>query len=162
MQNHAIPWNTMQYRATPCNTMQSHAIPCNTMQYHAKPCKTMKYHAIPCNTMQYHAIPCNTMQYYAIQCNTTQYHASLITVDGAYLCPVGSILAIFYIFACQIGAWVFDICFNGGIIWIMGDPKKFTEVQQFFFSRIVHALCKRFNFPWTRKMVSDAEPWHHL
>ena len=41
--------------------------------------------------MQYHATPCNTMQYYAIQCNTMQYHASLITADGAYHCPVGSI-----------------------------------------------------------------------
>merc|ERR1711952_201381 len=55
----------------------------------------MQYHAIPCNTMQYHAIPCNTMQYYAIQCSTMQYHASLITADGAYHCPVGSIKAIF-------------------------------------------------------------------
>merc|ERR1712047_238466 len=58
------------------------------MQYH-------KNHAIPCNTMQYHAIPCNTMQYNAIPCNTMQYHASLLTADGAYHCPVGSIMAIF-------------------------------------------------------------------
>merc|ERR1712163_103862 len=42
-----------------------------------------------------HAIPCNTMQYNAIPCNTMQYHASLITADGAYHCPVGSIMAIF-------------------------------------------------------------------
>ena len=55
----------------------------------------MKYHAIQCNTMQYHAIPCNTMQYHAIPCNILQYHASLITADGAYHCPVGSIMAIF-------------------------------------------------------------------
>merc|ERR1711873_199784 len=39
--------------------------------------------------MQYHAIPCNTMQYNVI------HHASLITPDGAYHCPVGSIMAIF-------------------------------------------------------------------
>ena len=58
----------------------------------------MQYHAIPCNTMQYHAIPCNTMQYNAIPCNTMQYNASLITADGAYHCPVGSIMAIFDIF----------------------------------------------------------------
>ena len=57
----------------------------------------MQYYAIPCNTMQYHAIQCNTMQYNAIQCNTMQYHASLITDDGAYDCPVGSIMAIFSI-----------------------------------------------------------------
>ena len=31
------------------------------------------------------------MQYHAIPCNTRQYHASLITADGAYHCPVGSI-----------------------------------------------------------------------
>ena len=37
------------------------------------------------------------MQYYAIQCNTMQYHAPLITADGAYHCPVGSIMAIFMI-----------------------------------------------------------------
>merc|ERR1712143_72658 len=85
MQNHAIPCNTVQYLAVPCNTIQYHAIPCNTMQYHVIPCDTMQYYAIPCNTMQYHAIPCNTMQ----------YHASLITADGAYHCPVGSIMAIF-------------------------------------------------------------------
>ena len=46
---------------------------------------TMKYHATQCNTMQYHALPCKTMQ----------YHASLITADGAYHCPVGSIMALF-------------------------------------------------------------------
>ena len=76
--------------------MQYHAILCNTMQYHAIPCNTMQYHAIPCNAMQYHAIPCNTMQYHAIQWNTMLYHASLRTADGAYHCPVGSIMAIFY------------------------------------------------------------------
>ena len=65
------------------------------MQYHSIPCNTMQYHSIPCNTMQYHAIPYNTMQYHAILCNTMQYHASLITADGAYHCPVGSIMAIF-------------------------------------------------------------------
>ena len=27
--------------------------------------------------------------------NTMQYHASLITADGAYHCPLGSIIAIF-------------------------------------------------------------------
>ena len=68
---------------------QDGAIPCNSMQYHAKPCKTLPYHAIPWNIMQYHAIPCNAMQYLAIPCNT------LITADGAYHCPVGSIMAIF-------------------------------------------------------------------
>ena len=65
------------------------------VQYHAIPCNTVQYHAIPYNTLQYHAIPWNTMQYYAIQCKTMQYHASLITADGAYHCPVGSIMAIF-------------------------------------------------------------------
>ena len=59
-----------------------------------QPC-SMQYHAIPCNTMQNHAKPCNTMQYHAIPCNTMQYHGTLITADGAYHCPVGSIMAIF-------------------------------------------------------------------
>merc|ERR1712012_570671 len=81
--------------AIPCDTMQYHAIPINIMQYHAIPCNTMQYHAIPSNIMQHQAIPCNTMQYYAIQCNTMQYHASLITADGAYHCPVGSLMVIF-------------------------------------------------------------------
>merc|ERR1719336_3120666 len=75
--------------------MQYNAIPCSTMQYRAIQCNTMQYHAIPCNTMQYHVIPCNTMQYHAIPCNTMQYHGTLITADGAYHCPVGSIMAIF-------------------------------------------------------------------
>ena len=30
-------------------------------------------------------------------CYTMQYHASLVTADGAYHCPVGSIMAIFYL-----------------------------------------------------------------
>ena len=79
--------------------VQYHALSCNTMQYHALSCNTMQYHAIPCilfNTMQYHAILYKTMQYYAIQCTTMQYHASLITADGAYHCPVGSVMAIFF------------------------------------------------------------------
>ena len=91
MQYHAMQCNTMQYHAIPYRTMQYHAIPCYIMQYHAIPCNTMQYHAIPCNTMQYHTIPCNTMQNYAIQCKTMQYPALLITADGAYHCPVGSI-----------------------------------------------------------------------
>ena len=122
MQYHVKPSNTWQYHAIPCNTMQYHSIPIyqcsiicnwpqslnlfsfenfchnillNTMQYHAIPWNTMQYHAIPCNTMQNHAIPCNNMQYNALPCNTMQYHASLITADGAYHCPVGSIMAIF-------------------------------------------------------------------
>ena len=37
------------------------------------------------------------MQYPAIPCNNMQYHASLITADGAYHCPVGSIMAILFI-----------------------------------------------------------------
>merc|ERR1712012_1184956 len=85
----------MKYHAISCNTMQYHAIPCNTMQNHAKPCNTMQYLAIPCNTMQYHAIQCNAMQYNAMTCYTMQYHGTLITADGAYHCPVGSIMAIF-------------------------------------------------------------------
>merc|ERR1711940_498768 len=68
-----------------CKMVQDSAIPCNTMQYNAIPCNIMQYFAIPCNTMQYHGIPCNTMQ----------YHVTLITADGAYHCPVGSIMAIF-------------------------------------------------------------------
>ena len=37
------------------------------------------------------------MQNNAIPCNTIQYHAPLTTADGAYHCPVGSIMAIFII-----------------------------------------------------------------
>ena len=90
-----IPCNTMQYHAIPCNTMQYHAIPCSNMQYPASPWNTMQIHAIPCNTKQCHAIPCNTMQYHAIPCNTMQYHACLLSADGAYHCPVGSIWLFF-------------------------------------------------------------------
>merc|ERR1711952_436842 len=85
----------MQYHAIQCNAMLCHAIPSNTMQYHAIQCNTMQCNAILCNTMQYHAIQCNAMLYHAISCNTMQYHGTLITADGAYHCPVGSIMAIF-------------------------------------------------------------------
>merc|ERR1712176_1001257 len=85
----------VQDSAIPCNTMQYHAIPCKTKQNQAKPCHTMQYNAITCNTMRYHAIQWNTMQYHAIPCDTMQYNALLITADGAYHCPVGSIMAIF-------------------------------------------------------------------
>ena len=81
----------MQVSARYCNTMQNHAGPCITMQYHVEPCHALQNHAIPCNTMQCHAIPCNIMQYHAIPGNTMHYHISLITADGAYNCPVGSI-----------------------------------------------------------------------
>ena len=47
--------------------------------------------------MQYHVVQCNTVQHHAIPCITMQYHASLITADGAYHSPVGSITAIFII-----------------------------------------------------------------
>ena len=39
--------------------------------------------------------PHNTMQYHSIPCNAMQYCASLITADGAYYCPVGSIWLFF-------------------------------------------------------------------
>merc|ERR1711902_364487 len=55
----------------------------------------MQYNAMTCYAMQYLAIQCNTMQYHAIPCNTMQYHGTLKTADGAYHCPVGSIMAIF-------------------------------------------------------------------
>ena len=86
----------MQYHAIHCNTMQYHAIQCNTMQYHLVLCNTVQYQPIPCNSMQFHAIPCITMQYHALPCNTMQYHACLITADGAYHCPVGSIWPFFH------------------------------------------------------------------
>ena len=95
MQYQAIPRNTMLYHATPSNVnvIRNNAITYKTIQYHAIPCNTMQYLATPHKTMQNNAITCNTMQYHAISCNTMQYHASLISADGAYLRPVGSIMA---------------------------------------------------------------------
>ena len=90
--------------------MQYNAIPCNTMQYHAIPCNTMQYHAIPCITMQYYAIQCNTMHYPAKPCNTMHYHASLITADGAYHCPVGSIWPFFINSFCNINSHAVERC----------------------------------------------------
>ena len=72
--------------------VQDNAIPWNTVQYRAIPCSIMQYRSIPCNTMQYHAIPYNTLQCNAIPCNAMQYHASIITANGRYHCPVGSIM----------------------------------------------------------------------
>ena len=95
VQNGARWCKMVQDGARLCKIVQDGARWCKIMLYHAIPCNTMQYHAISCNIMQYHAIPCITMHYYAIPCNTMQYHASLITADGAYHCPVGSIMAIF-------------------------------------------------------------------
>merc|ERR1712067_144369 len=78
-----------------CKMVQDGARRCKMVQDSATPCNTMQYHAIPCNTMQYHAKPCNTMENHAIPWKTMQYPALLITADGAYHCPVGSIVAIF-------------------------------------------------------------------
>ena len=72
----------------------------------------MQYHAIPCKTIQYHAIPGNTMQYNAIPCNAMQYHASLITADGVYHCPVGSILAIFTYSLVLGGTFYLFLCYH--------------------------------------------------
>ena len=58
------------------------------------------------------------MQYHAIPCNIMQYHGTLITADGAYHCPVGSIMAIFVIIIIIIiptsrGLWDISDCFLG-------------------------------------------------
>ena len=142
MQYHALSCKTMPYHAIPCNIMQYHAIPCNTMQYHAIPCNTMQYHAIPCTIMQYHAIQCNTMQFYAIQCNTMQYHASVITADGAYHCPVGSIMAIFI--NKHDDFWYFEsifCCFNC-IYW---KPSWQNLVLPIEFCLVMTSFCQRIN-----------------
>ena len=61
------------------------------------------------------------MQNYAIQCNTMQYHASLISADGAYHCPVGSIMAIFYLMACESKLKPGDGYFLGDGYWMAAD-----------------------------------------
>ena len=85
----------MQYHAIPCNIMQNNAIPCNTIKYHTIQCNTMKYHAMPCNTLAYSGILWHTLAYSGILWHALAYsgiiNASLITADGAYHCPVGSI-----------------------------------------------------------------------
>ena len=86
MHDHAIPCGIMQYRAIPYITLQYHSIPFNTTHWHT-------LNSIQYNTIQYHTKSCNTMQYHAISCNTMQYYASLISADGAYLRPVGSMMA---------------------------------------------------------------------
>ena len=67
------------------------------------------------------------MQYYAIQCNTLQYHASLINADGAYHCPVGSIMAIF-----KVGAL---LCTENAKFWpILGTLGYFVANVRRFWS----------------------------
>ena len=87
MQDSARWCKMVQQSATLCKMVPDGARWCKFVQDGAKWCEIMQYHAIPCNTLQYHAIPCNT--------NSMQYHACLITVDGAYHCPVGSIWLFF-------------------------------------------------------------------
>ena len=87
-----LRWCKMvQHGARWCKIVQDSARYYKILQDDAITCNIMQNHAIICNTMQCHATPCNTMQYHAIQCKTMKYHASLITADGAYHCPVGSI-----------------------------------------------------------------------
>ena len=95
VQHGATKRKMVQGGAKLCKMVLNNAIPCNTMQYDEISCNTMQYRDIQCNTMQYHAIVNSTMQYHAIPCNTMQYHGTLITADGAYHCPVVSIMAIF-------------------------------------------------------------------
>ena len=145
MQYHAIPCNTMQYHAIPCSNMQYPASPWNTMQIHAIPCNTKQCHAIPCNTMQYHAIPCNIIHYHAIACNTIQYHACLITADGAYHCPVGSIWLFFIHSPLQGRIFLhWDGWFHGN-----SDPQRDNQfacssrgLQGILYSNFVSVFCK--------------------
>ena len=48
-----------------------------------------------------------------------KYHASLITADGAYHCPVGSIMAIF-------------ILHDGNVNGDIGDPEDILELILLF------------------------------
>ena len=162
MQYHATPCNTMQYHAIPCITMHFYIIQCNTMQYHAIQWNTLQCHAIPCNIMQYHAIPCNTMQYHAIPCNTMQYHASLITADGAFHCPVGSIMAIFLFTTTESAQNSFDhkkLCQFGDSriilfrIW-MFNLLQFLQSAEYYSARIATFYTKYFNHLSQNRTVS--------
>ena len=60
---------------------------------------TLAYYGILWHNMvRRDATWCNTVQDGAIPCKTMQYHALLITADGAYHCPVGSKMAVFYLY----------------------------------------------------------------
>ena len=86
-----VLWHTLAYSCILWHTLAYFGILLHTLAYYCILWHTVQYRAIPCNTVQYRAIPCNNMQYHAIPCFTMQYHAPLITADGAYHCPVGSI-----------------------------------------------------------------------
>merc|ERR1712038_742119 len=85
----------VQSGATWCKVVQDGARWCKMVHDGARWCKMVQDGARLCKMVQDSAIPCNTMQYHAIPCNTMQFHISFITADGAYHCPVGSIMAIF-------------------------------------------------------------------
>ena len=88
----------------------------------------MRCNAIQCNTMQYNAIPCNTMQYNAMPCYTMQYHASLITADGAYHCPVGSIW-LFFFFLTPPNNWT-NLCRYSDILKLARRRTSWLEKMQ--------------------------------
>ena len=87
--------------------------------------------------MHYHAIPFNTMQYYAIQCNTMQYHSSLISADGAYHCPVGSIWPFFHFeIVFNFGSFCAHRPFWIGLKWLFRRNLTFSEVAALGFTRL--------------------------
>ena len=78
------------------------------------------------------------MQYNAMPCYTMQCHVSLITADGAYHCPVGSIMAIFIIIISQTNYYQF---------WEKGDKMSWmntltarNQIKMYFCKKSLFAL----------------------
>ena len=88
MQDSAIQCKTVQYSARQSTTVQDSALQCKTVQYSARQCKAVilwRNLARLWHTLAYSGILWHALTYSDI------ISASLITADGAYHCPVGSI-----------------------------------------------------------------------
>ena len=83
-----LPMTTNDFQRLPMTTLQW--IPMTTNDYQWLLMTTNDYQWLPMTTNDYPAMTTNDYQW--LPCNTMLYHASLIISDGAYHCPVGSIL----------------------------------------------------------------------
>ena len=85
------------------------------------------------------------MQLHAITCNTMQYHACLITADGAYHCPVGSIWLFFiYNISPAFHLWIyrFLLFLNFNLVIFSAEHcagEVSTRTVQLFISQYIYA-----------------------
>ena len=94
-QDSGILWNTLAYSGILWHTLAYSGILWHTLTYSGILWHTLAYSGIHWHTLAYSGILSHTLAYSGILWHALAYsgiiNASLITADGAYHCPVGSI-----------------------------------------------------------------------